>query len=210
VGAGVGAHGRCIADGLDGGEPGDEAGVVGGAGLVGGGDVGDSAGEVGVDLGGAGDEKHLGHLEEAEHGVAAVEGRGRVLDAGLARGRVRVDAAGVAVAYDEDVGVQVAVLGEEELVVDAVLPVEHGEREGGEHADCLELDAVAVAVEVLEGGADGGEDSAFPWADVLGEDTRHNVDWVHVEVPADVFVLKTLAQLKVDGGETYLETALRQ
>jgi hypothetical protein len=47
---------------------------------------------------------------------------------------------------------------------------------------------VAVAVEVLEGGADGGEDAAFPGADVGRVDGADDVDGVEVEVAADVAV----------------------
>ena len=72
----------------------------------------------------------------------------------------------------------------------AGVPVDHGEAERGHHARCFELDAVAVAVKVLEGGADGREDAAFPWADFFLEEGRNDVYGVQVKVAADLVVLE--------------------
>jgi len=71
-------------------------------------------------------------------------------------------------------------------------PVQEGEEEGGEHDRGFKFGAVAVTVEVLEGGGDGGEDSAFPGSDVFFEDPGDDVDGMEIEVATDLPVLGML------------------
>lgn len=132
----------------------------------------------------------FGEGDEAKHGVAAVEGGGCVDNTGLAGCRVWVDVAGVAVTHDGDVAVQVAVLQGEELVVDAVGPVEELEGEAGHHGQALKFNTVALAVLVLEGVDHRGQDAAFPWTHVLFEEAVHDVDWVQVEIPTYLWILR--------------------
>lgn len=48
---------------------------------------------------------------------------------------------------------------------------------------------MALAVIVLEGIDHRGQDAALPWPDVFFEEAVQDVDWVQVEVPADLRVL---------------------
>lgn len=75
-----------------------------------------------MDLCSAANEEDLGHLEEADEGVAAVEGGGGVFDAF----GVGEDAARIAVACETGVGVHVAIFGGEKFPVGARGPVELG------------------------------------------------------------------------------------
>lgn len=142
---------------------------------------------VDVDLARACYEEHARHFDQACEHVAPVEGAGGVLDLGAEE-----NATGIAVTRERDVRVHVRVLGCGGLPGSAGGPVDHGEGERGQHAGCLELDAVAVAVEVLEGGADGREDAAFPGADFFFEESRDDVYGVQVKMAANLVVLESV------------------
>lgn len=131
----------------------------------------------------------LGQGDEADHGVCAIKCRGCIDDPRLSGCRIWIHRAGVAVAHDGDVAVHVAVLEGEKLEVDTVRPVEELHGEAGHHGQGLELGAVALAVTVLEGVDHRGQDAALPWPDVFSEEAVQDVDWVQVEVSADLRVL---------------------
>lgn len=79
----------------------------------------------------------------------------------MATDGVFVHASWIAVAHDGDVAVCMAEFEGCCFVLEAVCPVAKDEAHGWEHDCGFEFCAVAEAVEVFEGGADAGEDSAW-------------------------------------------------
>ncbi len=59
---------------------------------------------------------------------------------------------------------------------------------------------MAVVVEVLEGGADTCDDALFPRFDVFVVESHDEIDWVQMQVAADMAVLNLLVGHALHGG----------